>query len=594
MILDPVLSVSAPYRKADIRGAGEENGNRDGKGDDKGDAAPYNENRGENELKIITINVAKGDSTLVISPAGKSMLIDTGQTGNEVLPVLRREGISEIDYLVSTHYDSDHIGGTDRVIAGEDWEYGTADDVEVVEALDRGDENMKSNSFIDDYFEALSETGCGRRSPAVGEVIDLGGATALCVCLNGDVLGEGCAKWELSENALSMGFLITMGGFDFLVCGDLTWDVEDLLADGITEYDVDVLHLNHHGSASSTSWDFTEAAWPENAVVSVGSSNSYGHPHEEVLENLNCVEGPCGDRWLQNIYMTESGSGDNTADNLIDVEDDIVIVTDGRNYSINGDEYHTDDLDTDGDGMPDIWEEHVALDRLLEDDAGEDRDRDGLSELGEWEWWTCPRDDDTDDDGMPDGWEVDNGLDPWKKDGYRDEDRDDLDNIDEYEEGTDPNEADSDGDGMPDGWEVQYGLDPRDPDDGGLDPDGDNLTNADEYRGDTDPNKADNPGNGGENGTGDNDNPDNGNGTGNGTGSDDNGTQNGTGKNGNSTDGDGNDPGNDNGEEHDDGRSWRDTNAGKWGEFAPLIILGITVLLALLVILYYINSGKKE
>jgi len=91
-------------------------------------------------------------------------------------------------------------------------------------------------------------------------------------------------------------------------------------------------------------------------------------------------------------------------------------------------------LDTDGDWLPDIWEEYHGTD---------------------------PTNPDTDSDGLTDGWEVQNG--------------------------TDPTNPDTDSDGMPDGWEVQYGLDPLDPSDADEDLDGDGLTNLQEYQLGTDP-----------------------------------------------------------------------------------------------------------
>ena len=443
-----------------------------------GHEAPSGRNS-ETDLSIICINVSRGDSTLIISPTGATMLIDTGQTGDEVLETLNDLDISTIDYLVSTHYDSDHIGGTDRIVAGNDWEYGTDDDISIGVALDRGDEAIGDNIYIDDYLYSLDYIGCPRQEPKVGDVIDMGGGVeAVCVCINGIVIGGNTTGWELSENARSLGYLITFGTFEFLVCGDLLWYVEEILGEALYGTEVDVLHLNHHGSYSSTSWDFVEAIWPENAVVSVGTHNSYGHPHQEVIDNLNYVEGPSGEPWFQNAYITEWGSGNSTSENLITVHGDIEIITDGSAYSIDGDTFPTDELDTDSDGMPDVWEMNMGLDRNSSMDAQDDRDGDGLSELEEWLWWTSPFSKDTDGDEMPDGWEVAMGLDPAWDDAAKDMDGDGLSNIYEYNTGTDADSEDTDGDGLDDREEVfDYGTSPL-----VNDTDGDTLTDFNEIR----------------------------------------------------------------------------------------------------------------
>ncbi len=125
------------------------------------------------------------------------------------------------------------------------------------------------------------------------------------------------------------------------------------------------------------------------------------------------------------------------------------------------------DVDTDGDGLPDWWEEKYNSTINLLD----------------------PNNPDTDGDGVLDGDE--------------DGDSDGLTNIEEYQLGTDPNNPDTDGDGLPDGWEKQYGLSPtsRDTDgdgtpDGDEDMDGDGLTNQEEYNLGTDPTNSDTDGDG--------------------------------------------------------------------------------------------------
>jgi hypothetical protein len=153
--------------------------------------------------------------------------------------------------------------------------------------------------------------------------------------------------------------------------------------------------------------------------------------------------------------------------------------------------------DSDGDGMPDDWENQYGLNPMDPMDAAMDFDGDGLANLGEYENGTDPFNPDSDYDGIPDGWEVSHGLNPnWMDDAMLDSDGDQLLNVDEFFANTDPHNADSDGDTLPDGWEWSNGLNPNDPNDAALDSDGDGLANLQEYNAGTHPNQADTDGDG--------------------------------------------------------------------------------------------------
>ncbi|MBQ6137458.1 MAG: hypothetical protein IJI73_08830, partial [Kiritimatiellae bacterium] len=112
-------------------------------------------------------------------------------------------------------------------------------------------------------------------------------------------------------------------------------------------------------------------------------------------------------------------------------------------------------VDSDGDGLPDWWEEKFALDPLDPADAALDPDGDGLSSLAEFRAGTDPASPDTDGDGMPDAWELANGTAAFINDAFEDPDGDGLVNIEEMRFGTDPLVADTDGDGASDYAEVR-------------------------------------------------------------------------------------------------------------------------------------------
>jgi hypothetical protein len=121
-------------------------------------------------------------------------------------------------------------------------------------------------------------------------------------------------------------------------------------------------------------------------------------------------------------------------------------------------------FDSDGDGMPDYWEQEHGFDQTSPSDAGLDADGDGLTNQQEYEHGTNPGSGDSDDDGMPDNWEVQHALDPVSAgDASADGDHDGLTALLEYQHGSDPADRDSDDDGFGDAEEVTLDSDPTDP-----------------------------------------------------------------------------------------------------------------------------------
>ncbi|MDP8235378.1 MAG: lamin tail domain-containing protein [Candidatus Erginobacter occultus] len=263
----------------------------------------------------------QGDSTLVISPDGTILLIDGGAAGNfgansvlALLDRIRPEG--GIDYYVTTHWDGDHSGGLKDIAAYNSGQYYPA---AVYDLDDSG------GPSYDEAFDGI------RTTPSVGDELDLGGGcTALFVSVDGHQLGGGYVDPADDANARSIGLLIRYGGFDYLTLGDLTGpsayhsDLETPLGEVLADagYNIDVLHVSHHGSGGSTGNQFVAALEPEYAVISCGNNNGYGHPSQYALNRLNGLTWDGNPYWnpyppVRVIYTLERGDPEaGTADNV--------------------------------------------------------------------------------------------------------------------------------------------------------------------------------------------------------------------------------------------------------------------------------------
>jgi beta-lactamase superfamily II metal-dependent hydrolase len=284
--------------------------------------------QGDGNLHIYCINVGdntscfykQGDSTLIVSPTGKRMLIDGGAGGvcgsDQVIETLQRViPTGGMDYMVTSHWDEDHVQGMDDVATANENQY-MPPDPPAGGIFDIGDVGS-------DPPPEYKNTFAGKRStPSVGQVIDLGGgASATVVCINGNLIGGGYIDPLDISNAMSLGLIIRYGGFDYLTCGDLE-GVNDAthrntegplgvaLVSAPYNYKVDVLHVSHHGSRFSSLNDYLETIQPQFGVISFGFGNNYGHPTQDAMNHLNALDDN-GEVYIPEyppvttIYMTE-------------------------------------------------------------------------------------------------------------------------------------------------------------------------------------------------------------------------------------------------------------------------------------------------
>lgn len=219
-------------------------------------------------LDMLVLDVGQGQSVLLAS-GGHYALTDCGSANNwndpakKALYQLRTMGCRTLDYLILTHYDSDHISGAARVL-----EQLPVTALVVPEAPEPG--SMGAGVL------AAAEAR-GTEVWVLSEVRELPLGQAVLTAY--PPLGGG------EDNERGLALLASVGETDALITGDMKTSTERKLLEAYELPDIEVLVAGHHGSKSSTSGELLDALTPETACVSVGS-NSYGHPAEETLRRL--------------------------------------------------------------------------------------------------------------------------------------------------------------------------------------------------------------------------------------------------------------------------------------------------------------------
>jgi competence protein ComEC len=230
---------------------------------------------GDGRLRITFLDVGQGDATFVELPGGPRLLIDGGpggfrrfDVGERVLsPFLWNRPVSRLDVVALTHTDSDHSGGLGAVLrrfrVGEFWETGR---------WGPGGEGTRL---------ALEQSGVSRRVLHAGQRLWLG--NALVTVLNpGD-------QPSATTNDDSLVLRVDWLAASVLLTGDIGWAAEARMLERGGPDQVVVLRVAHHGSRSSSSAPFLEAARPALAVISVGARNPFRHPTPEALARLQAV-----------------------------------------------------------------------------------------------------------------------------------------------------------------------------------------------------------------------------------------------------------------------------------------------------------------
>ena len=271
---------------------------------------------GELQVHILDVGPVNGDSILIISPTGTTVLVDAGETGKGkvILEALQRYKVQQLDYFIATHPHPDHIGAADEVFKG----------TKVINVIDNGldptlpggataskptptppptstakqqaakkvDKRPASVKFFDEYKDAVTQSGAKYSKAEPGTKLDLGGGARLTILAPAPPFftKEQMKAGGNEPNANSIVARLDYGSFSCLLSGDAEEQTEHRLLTKDLNLNAEVLKISHHGSKYASAADFLGRVKPKVAIISCGEWNRYGHPAQVVLDRLKAAD----------------------------------------------------------------------------------------------------------------------------------------------------------------------------------------------------------------------------------------------------------------------------------------------------------------
>jgi beta-lactamase superfamily II metal-dependent hydrolase len=285
--------------------------------------------RATGDLQVYFVDVEGGQASLFVTPAGQSLLIDTGWPGNagrdadRIVAAAKLAGISKIDYVLLTHYHNDHSGGVPQLV----------ERIPVGTFIDHGANiDTKPGGATLEVWEAYQKvlaTGKYKHIVAhAGDVIPIADMKVTVISSDGNVIdhalpgggeeNEYCKipetkPMDRSENSHSLGVLIGFGKLKILDLGDLTWDKEmQFMCPKNLLGRVDILVVSHHGFRPSSSHALVDAIHSMAAIMNNAATKGGNVP---VLDTVR--QAPGLETLWQLHYSEEGGPEHNTATEYI-------------------------------------------------------------------------------------------------------------------------------------------------------------------------------------------------------------------------------------------------------------------------------------
>ncbi|HID51670.1 MAG TPA: DNA internalization-related competence protein ComEC/Rec2 [Anaerolineae bacterium] len=235
----------------------------------------WNNGQADGKLHIAFLNVGQGDATFIQTPSGRQILIDGGlypSVLNDQLGQQMPFWDKEIDLVIATHPDADHVSGLADLFERYH-----------IPTLITDGEGLGESHIYDAVLQAAEANGTEIRRAVAGEIIEIEDGVRLEILHPGSTLnGE-----NRNENSVSMR--LVYGEFTYLSTGDAEQEAEQAMLANGRPLNALVFKAGHHGSNSSSSTPFLQAVQPQIIIVSAGKDNKFGHPRPEMLQRAQDI-----------------------------------------------------------------------------------------------------------------------------------------------------------------------------------------------------------------------------------------------------------------------------------------------------------------
>jgi competence protein ComEC len=243
-----------------------------------------------NRLRVYFLDVGEGEATLLLTPEGKTVLIDGGDTDGGIVSYLQIMGVKQIDLMIASLPQSEHMGGLVKVLQA----------IPVTKVVTNG--QKPSTLLYTQFQEAIDAAKVITVEAKRGDTLTTGSLAFNVlnpVSPNGD---------DPSNNSLVLR--LVYGKIAFLFMGDAGWEAEDSLLSAGLPVQADILKVGHHGSRYASGPEFLAQVKPELAIYFAGQRNTHGFPHAEALAALeNAGAQVAGTDVNGTITVTTDGNG---------------------------------------------------------------------------------------------------------------------------------------------------------------------------------------------------------------------------------------------------------------------------------------------